>query len=126
MTKHIKRFCILAGALLGLAGTSVAASACSVPYITTFDNQPVRGTMAVRSGKPCTIRFRSSSGPMYGVKVVQAPGNGTVRVDGLGSVTYQSRAGYTGRDAFTYARHGETRGGAPSLRTVRVAVNVRP
>jgi hypothetical protein len=117
----------LGGVILGLACTpGFAAPGCSVPGIRTFDNQTSHGSMIVRSGRPCTIRFRSSSGPMFSVNVVQRPSNGTVRTGGLASVTYQSRSGYTGRDTFTYARQGQTIDGAPSTRTVTVAVAVRP
>ncbi|MDB5600037.1 MAG: hypothetical protein JWN71_2081 [Xanthobacteraceae bacterium] len=126
MTRYTKYGCVLAGVLLSFACAPVAASACSVPGIRTFDNQTSHGTMTVRSGRPCTIRFRSSTGPLHSVNVVQRPSNGTVRTGGHASVTYQSRSGFIGGDTFTYARQGQTPGGAPSTRTVTVAVAVRP
>jgi hypothetical protein len=126
MTKYTKYSCVLAGVLLGFASTpSFAASRCWVPSIRTFDNQTSHRDMIAPSGRPCTIRFRSSSGPMYAVNVLQRPSNGTVRTNGHLNVTYQSRSGYVGSDAFTYARRGQTKGGASSTQTVTVAVSVR-
>lgn len=126
MTTRFKGSFIFASVLVGFVGAPSVASACSVPIIRTFDNQVSRGTMTVRSGRPCAIHLRSSSGPMFSVNVVQRPGHGSVRAGGLASVVYQSRAGFVGRDTFTYARQGQTLSGAPSTRTVIVAVYVRP
>ena len=117
--------------VLGLAFAMVfawnieAAARCSVPRITTFENQTVDGRMQADSGKPCRIRFRSSSGPMFSVEIVQRPANGTARIGEGNSVIYTSRPGYVGSDTFTYARRGQTRGGASAVRTIRVAVTVR-
>jgi hypothetical protein len=114
-------------ACLILSALCVEASArCSVPRIPTFDNQTSQGRMTVDSGKPCRIRFSSSSGPMDRVEIVQRPTNGTVQTDGLMGVTYRSRAGFTGSDAFTYARKGMSKAGTPSTRTVQVSVTVTP
>lgn len=80
--------------------------------------------MTARSGKPCTIRFRNSNGPIYGVSVVQQARNGTARSTGYANVTYRSRSGFIGSDTFTFASKGQTPGGAPSTRTIVVAVDV--
>jgi hypothetical protein len=97
-----------------------------VPRIRTLENQTVDGAMAAPSGKPCRIKFLSSSGPMQGVEIVQRPSNGTVRVGGADSVTYTSRPGFVGSDSFAYARRGLSRGNQPVTRTVRVAATVSP
>ena len=82
-------------AVLMLASFSAeAASNCSVPNISTLNNQIVDGTMTVKSGKTCSIRFRSSSGPMFSVEIVQRPSNGTVSASGS-NVRYAPRAGPT-------------------------------
>jgi hypothetical protein len=118
---------VLGIACLMLIALSVEAAArCSVPVIRTFENQTVDGRMWASSGKPCTIRFLSSSGPIHRVEIVQRPTNGSVQVGGILSLIYKSRPGFVGSDSFTYARHGLTKGGAPTTRTVRVAVTVEP
>ena len=103
-----------------------AALACSVPFIRTFANQTVDGVMTARSGKPCTIRFGRSSGPMYVAEIVQRPSNGTARVGALDSIVYTSKPGFVGSDAFVYARRGRTTGNDPATRTVRVSLRVVP
>jgi hypothetical protein len=124
MPKYTKRGCVLAGALSGLVFTAFEASACHVPFIRAVNNGTAHGTMTVSSGKPCTIRFRSS-GPMFHVNIVQAPRHGTVRTAEVASVIYQSRSGFVGDDTFSYARRGLTTRGAPTTRTIKVAVSVR-
>ena len=113
-------------ACLFLLALGVEASArCSVPRIRTFDTQASNGYMTADSGKPCRIRFHSSSGPMDRVDIVQRPTNGTVQTDGLMGVTYRSHAGYAGSDSFTYARKGMSKAGTSSTRTVHVSVTVK-
>ena len=97
------------------------ANACSVPSIRTFHNQTVDGQMSVRSGKRCSIVFRSL-GPTEMTAIVQKPAHGTLQIGAIGRVIYQSKAGYVGDDAFTYARRGKDRYNNPSVRTVRIAV----
>jgi hypothetical protein len=117
----------IALAVLMLFGVGLeSALACSVPRIRTLDNQTVSGHMAAVSGKPCRIRFTSSSSAMSGADIVQRPSNGTVRVGGRDGIIYTSRAGLVGGDSFTYARRGVSRGNQPVTRTVNVAVTVRP
>jgi hypothetical protein len=103
-----------------------ASARCSVPRISTFNNQTVDGNMTVSSGAPCRIVLKRSSGPTYGAHIVQRASNGTVTVDGSNRIVYRSRAGYVGSDSFTYARTGETRVGNAATRTVRIRVNVVP
>jgi hypothetical protein len=113
----------LASLLLMLLATEATAR-CSVPYIRTLNNQTVDGRMTVTSGDSCSIRLRRSGGPTYSASIVQRPSNGTATVDGQNRIVYRSRAGFVGRDAFTYARHGESMRGSPVTRTVRIAVTV--
>ena len=121
MTKMLGLSCLL----LMLLGAEAMAR-CSVPRIHALNNQTVDGRMIVSSGASCSIRLRSSRGPTYSAGIVQRPSNGTATVDGRNRVIYRSRAGFVGRDAFTYARHGESARGGAVVRTVRVAVIVRP
>jgi hypothetical protein len=117
---------------LALAALFVAALggnpalACSVPLIRTFVNQTVTGYMAAKSGRPCSIHFVSSSGPMSSVKVVQGPSNGTLRLNERMGLRYQSQPSFVGRDSFTYARHGLDTRNNPAVRTVKVEVTVTP
>ena len=110
--------------LLLMIFTTEAAARCSVPHIRTLNNQTVDGRMIVSSGESCSIRLRRSGGPTYSASIVQRPFNGTATVDGQNRIIYRSRAGFVGRDAFTYARHGESMRGSAVTRTVRVAVTV--
>src|SRR5262245_62986266 len=105
--------------VLVLLGAGAEAFACQVPFIPTFANQTVDGTITARSGKPCAIRFTSSTGPMYSAEILQRPANGTVRVGSMNSIIYTSRPGFVGSDAFIYARRGLTTGNQPATRTVR-------
>lgn len=102
------------------------ASACSVPFIRTLDNQTVDGSMTVRSGKNCRIVLARSHGPIYSAHIVQKPSNGTAQIDGGNRVIYKSRAGFVGSDSFTYARRGLDTRNNPVTRTVRIVVRVRP
>src|SRR5262245_23826900 len=115
-----------AGAALIFLGPGIdTAQACSVPGFRTFANQTVDGIMTARSGKPCTIHFRSS-GPTYGAAIVQRPSNGSVRVGEVNSIIYTSKPGFIGRDSFIYARQGSTSKTNPRARTVRITVTVTP
>lgn len=100
------------------------ARACTVPFIPTFDNQTVDGSMTVRSGQRCYMWLQRSPGPMTSVVIVNRPANGTLSTAGQ-RIVYASRPGFVGRDSFTYARHGRDRYGNRSVKTVRVAVTVQ-
>jgi len=112
--------------LMLIACCAEAAARCSGPGIYPIDNQTVITRVSMKSGSTCRIRFVWSSGPMHGAKIVQRPSHGTVQVGEFQSINYVSRRGFVGSDAFTYARHGFTRGGTPTTRTVQVLVTVRP
>ena len=121
MTKALGLACLI------LVAYCVEATArCSMPTVRTLENQTVDGRMWADSGKPCRIRFISSSGPMFSIEIVQRPTNGTLQLAENHNLIYTSRRGFVGSDSFIYARRGESRGGAPVTRTVRVAVTVSP
>ena len=107
-----------------LALSMDAAARCSMPFIRTINNLTVDGSMTVSSGAPCSMRMRSSVGPTYSAEIVQRPSNGAATVEGANRIVYRSRPGYVGSDAFAYARRGESIGGSPVVRTVRIAVSV--
>jgi len=108
---------------LAIAAPAVAASGCSVPFIRTFDNQTVQGTMYAVSGRRCSIILLRSRGPIYTTRVVAQPKNGRVAVSG-NRIVYMSRTGYSGDDSFTYARQGMDTINRPITRTVEVNVKV--
>ena len=116
----------LVGALVFLFLAGSQAAACSVPFIRTHDNQVANGTMIARAGKPCSIRLARSAGAMFSAHVVERPTHGSVSIDAGNRVTYRPRPGYTGADAFIYARSGVNAQNQKVVRTVRVAVRVRP
>jgi hypothetical protein len=103
-----------------------AAARCSVPFTRLLQNQTVDRPMTTSSGRPCGIRLRTSSGPTFGVEVVERPKHGTVSVNAPHRVIYRSQAGYVGEDSFTYARKGLDTRNASVTMTVRVAVRVIP
>jgi hypothetical protein len=112
--------------LVSIACCAEASARCSVPRISTFNDQTVDGHMTVNSGASCSIMLKSSRGPTYGAHIVQRASNGTVAVDGSNRIVYRSRAGYVGSDSFTYARTGESTAGNAVTRTVRISVTVTP
>jgi Bacterial Ig domain len=112
--------------LVLIACCAQASARCSVPRISTFNNQAVDGHMTVNSGARCAIKVKHSSGPTYGAHIVQRASNGTVTVDDRNRIVYRSRAGYVGSDSFTYARTGESKVGNAVTRTVRISVTVTP
>ena len=114
------------GALVFLLLAGSQAEACRVPFIRTLDNQTVSGTMTAQSGKPCSIVLRTTLGPMLSAHIVERPTNGSASLGAGNRVIYRSRPGYTGTDSFAYARTGTNRHNEKVVRTVRIAVQVRP
>ena len=115
---------MLMGGLLLAAWGAEADARCSVPLIQAHYDQAVDGRMTVSSGGTCRIKLKSSGGPTYGARIVQAPSQGTVAIDGSNRIVYHARAGYVGSDSFAYARTGETMSGRATTYTVRIAVTV--
>ena len=109
--------------LVGLA--CEPASAVCAPFVRWVNNQTVDNYMTVRSGKTCSLIFRSG-GPTYQTVILVRPSHGTVSVGDVGRVIYRARLGYVGADTFTYARRGLDSRNGPMNATVRVAVTVTP
>jgi len=107
----------------------VSDAACA-GRVRSFPGQTVDLPMTVKSGKRCTLNFRSSGsretttleGRYY---IAQRPSNGTVSV-GSTSVTYQARNGFVGSDTFMYARRGRDGRNNPIEVRIRVPVTVTP
>jgi hypothetical protein len=109
--------------LVGLA--CEPASAVCAPFVRWVNNQTVDNYMTVRSGKTCSLIFRSG-GPTYQTVILVRPSHGTVSVGDVGRVIYRARLGYIGADTFTYARRGLDSRNGPMNATVRIAVTVTP
>lgn len=109
--------------LLGLAGEP--ASAVCAPFVRWVHNQTVDNYMTVRSGKTCSLIFRSH-GPTYQTIILVRPSHGTVSVGDVGRVIYRAHPGYVGADTFTYARRGLDSRNTPMNATIRIAVTVTP
>ena len=109
--------------LLGLA--SKPASAACAPFVRWVNNQTVENYMTVRSGKTCSLIFRSG-GPTHQTVILVRPSHGTVSVGDVGRVIYRAHPGYVGPDTFTYARRGLDSRNGPMNATIRIAVTVTP
>ncbi|HZP70345.1 MAG TPA: Ig-like domain-containing protein [Pseudolabrys sp.] len=81
--------------------------------------------MTVRSGKTCSLIFRSS-GPTYRTVILVRPSHGTVSVGDVGRIIYRAHPGYVGADTFVYARRGLDSRNNPIDATIRIAVTVTP
>lgn len=113
---------VIAGSLL--ATESVVA--CSFPAVRLLFNQTTERTMTVRSGRPCSMPFGSSLGPVHNHEVMQRPSHGQASAGADGAITYRSHPGYVGKDVFVYARRGLDKWGNAGAFKVRVLVRVRP
>jgi hypothetical protein len=111
-------------ALLFLVGLAGEASAC-FSFVRTLNNQTVDAQSTVKSGKSCSIKFRSS-GPIETLRIDQRPGHGTLQTTSAGGLRYSAKSGYVGSDTFTYTRLGKDTRNNPIFRSVRVSVNVTP
>jgi Bacterial Ig domain len=120
----MNKYLLAAGLIISFLGGGIPSAAANCfPSVRTFHDQTVDGTMTVRSGKRCSISFRSS-GPTETTVIIQRPSSGSVSISGGGKVVYQARKGFVGNDTFTYARRGRDTRNNPSDRQVRVRVTV--
>jgi hypothetical protein len=116
----------MTGLTMALALLSTSAHACVVPYVRFFAGHTVDRPMTVKTGRPCTIRLRWSSGPTSAAKIVQRAKNGTVSIGAGNDIIYRSQAGFVGQDKFTYERNGLDARNNPVTFGVRVNVTVQP
>ncbi|HKY87677.1 MAG TPA: hypothetical protein VJL90_13015 [Pseudorhodoplanes sp.] len=121
----MNKYLLAIGLIATVLGSFITPAAASCfPFVRTFHGQTVDGNMTVRSGKRCSITFRSS-GPTETSVIIQRPSSGSASVSG-GKVIYQARKGFVGNDTFIYARRGLDTRNNPSDRQVRVHVTVNP
>jgi hypothetical protein len=116
----MRKFLLAAGLIMLCADT---AFACSIPGF--LYQRTTRATMTAQSGKPCEIYFRSS-GPMPHLQIIKRPAHGSVSIGSANKVIYQSRAGYSGIDSFTYVHSGRNARNVPGKAVITVAVTVTP
>jgi hypothetical protein len=117
--------CISTGVFFLMLSTGARADNCVTRYHFMF-GQVVPGTMAAASGVSCGGAFTWTAGKtvVKSVRIVSPPKNGSASTDSAG-VTYQSKPGFKGSDAFTFAVFGDGRVGSNMTATVEMAVTVQ-
>ena len=111
----------LIGCLLAL-GLASEAFACGGRMLTPH-NQTVDRYTTIKSGRTCSIGFRSL-GPTEGVEIDQRPSHGSLTLGSIGRLQYRAHRGYAGPDQFAYTRYGKDARNRPSRRSVRVHITV--
>ena len=101
------------------------AQACIARYNFTF-GQATSGTMGASSGVPCAAHTERTGGKtvIKSFRVVSPPQNGTASA-GAHGVTYRSKPGYKGSDAFTFSIFGDGNAGTNVTATVQMSVTVQ-
>ena len=114
-------FCGLGFLLWPLA----AQAACSANFSFTF-GQATGGTMTASTGQPCAANVSRTGGKtvIKSVKVAAAPRNGTASA-GTNGVTYRSKPGFKGSDAFTFTIFGDGNAGNNLTATIQMSVTVQ-
>jgi hypothetical protein len=114
-----------AAAALTMLAAQNAHADCRIENFRFFPGQETLATLHAPSGKSCAIRLSANARNKFeDVAVTTPPRNGTtVSRGGLG-VTYRSRPGFKGADAFTVAIKMTLHDGGSGTATLRVTVNV--
>ena len=110
--------------LLLLSGPATAQT-CKVRFSFVF-GQVTSGTMATASGGSCAAQAdrTGSKTVIKSVKVASPPKNGTASAGAIG-VTYRSRPGFKGSDAFTFTIFGDGDAGTNKTATIQMSVTVQ-
>ena len=115
---------ILAAAFT-LMMANAALAECSVAGFRFFRGQTSDTTMTVSSGAGCGVLVYAGARSRFdSVSITSAPRNGTLASRAGVGVTYRSKPGYRGADAFTFAVTGQLSSGQGTA-TIRVNVTVR-
>ena len=119
----MSRWIWLGGLLLLLGNTQ--AEACVARFGFTF-TQTSSGSMGANSGQPCSAQAErtGSKTVIRKVTIIAAPRNGTASA-GRHGVTYRSKPGYKGDDAFAFTIFGDGNAGTNTTATVQMAVTVK-
>ncbi len=115
---------VLAIILLAAFG-GVEASACAfTPFRFAAYGQDTWTDMQATSGKPCSIPISTGGRHSFSAIVIGTQArNGTARANAT-SVTYQSRPGYRGADAFVFTMTGRDASGS-GRSSIAVSVTVQ-
>ena len=119
----MSRWIWLGGLMLMFGNTQ--AEACVARFSFTFGSA-TSGSMGANSGQPCAAQAErtGSKTVIRKVTVIAPPRNGTASAGGHG-VTYRSKPGYKGDDAFTFTIFGDGNAGTNTTATVQMAVTVK-
>jgi hypothetical protein len=79
--------------------------------------------VTVKSGKTCAIKFGGGGDAVTQTRITQNPTIGKAGVS-THTVLYQAKAGYVGKDEFSYTRDGVDATGKPAPMVVRLKVDV--
>src|SRR5712691_2223527 len=113
------------GGLLLLLCPFTAQAACNANFSFTF-GQATSGFMTTGSGEACAASAVRTAGTtvIKSVKVVSPPKNGSASA-GSNGVTYRSKPGYKGSDAFTFTIFGDGKAGTNVTATIQMSVTVQ-
>lgn len=107
-----------------LVTANSALAECSVARFSFFRGQTSDTTMSVTSGTSCGVIVQAGARSRFdSVSITAAPRNGTLSNRAGVGVTYRSKPGYRGTDAFTFAVTGQLASGQGTA-TIRVNVTV--
>jgi Bacterial Ig domain len=72
------------------------------------------GAIELTSGETCNM-FLTTSGTVVSSSISERPKNGTLTLEGAGSMRYKPRDGYTGTDEFAVTVTGHTQAGTADV-----------
>lgn len=105
--------------------TSQAEAACQVSLHRFVFGSDIELDVEITGSARCPITVRlGAKSTAQSNRITNPPTNGTARTSGAAGVLYQSKAGFTGRDAFAFMVCGSG-GGRSGCSTVRVRVTVQ-
>jgi len=75
------------------------------------------GAIQLTSGETCNM-FLTTSGTVVSSNISERPKNGTLTLEGAGSMRYKPRDGYTGTDEFAVTVTGHTQAGTADVTSI--------
>jgi hypothetical protein len=115
---------VLATAFLALSAGTALGKCNNLPKSPVAAEGEVSTTMNVSTGTLCPVTLRPRRGETFsGASISKEPANGTVIVRRADRVSYRSKRGYSGPDAFSFTVKSIL-DNKPAQVTVNVAVTV--
>lgn len=94
---------LLAGAAALLALTLQAEAACQVAPFRFVAGSDSDVELSITAGSRCNVTIRAAGRTNFtGNRISSPPANGMARTNGTAGASYLPRAGFKGRDAFTF------------------------